>query len=68
MNPGWDDEDIWELGPDPEDEAWWAEQTHDDDQSDDWTEGDDSDADRRYDDMAEASRFLDGHEHGLKLV
>jgi hypothetical protein len=25
--PEWTDEDFWELGPDPDDTQWWAEQS-----------------------------------------
>jgi hypothetical protein len=53
--------------PSEEDLAWWAAQNDDDiAEADPWTEGDDWEADGRWDDLAGESAYMDAHEQGLK--
>jgi hypothetical protein len=77
--PEWTDDHVWMTGPEhnDDDQRWHAEQNDDwhdldgdpDDiaEADPWTEGDDWEADGRFDDMAAESAFMDAYERGLKL-
>lgn len=57
--PPWTDEDIWELGPDPADSQWAAENLNDD-----W-HADETIPDEVLDQRAEEAEAQDLYERGL---